>query len=336
MGLTYKEAGVDIKKGEEAVNQIKGLVKSTYNENVITDLGAFGGLFNLDLKNYDEPILAAATDGVGTKLKLAFLADKHDTIGIDLVAMSVNDLVTLGAKPLFFLDYLATGSLNVEQFNEVVTGIVQGCKEAGCALLGGETAEMPDFYKKGEYDTAGFCVGIVDKDKVIDGSKIEEGDSLIGISSNGIHSNGFSLVRKLFIKENKHNNHKFLENLLKPTRIYVKPILKIIDKFNIKGIAHITGGGLIENVPRILPEGLTAEIDITSFPTPGIFNKIKKAGKIEQKEMYKTFNMGIGMVLAVNQVDKDKVISKLKALGEKSYEIGRVTEKKEEGLTLKG
>src|SRR6056297_2248625 len=202
MGLSYKEAGVDIKKGEKAVNEIKDMVKSTYNPNVITDLGGFGGLFNLDLSDYEDPILAAATDGVGTKLKLAFLADKHDTIGIDLVAMSVNDLVTLGAKPLFFLDYLATGNLDVKQFNEVVAGIVQGCKEAGCALLGGETAEMPDFYPDGEYDTAGFCVGIVDKKEVIDGSEIKKGDTLIGISSNGIHSNGFSLVRKLFIKEN--------------------------------------------------------------------------------------------------------------------------------------
>ncbi|HMA59878.1 MAG TPA: phosphoribosylformylglycinamidine cyclo-ligase [Halanaerobiales bacterium] len=333
MGLSYKDAGVDIKKGEEAVKQINEMVKSTYNENVVTELGGFGGLFNLDLKEYNEPILAAATDGVGTKLKLAFLADKHDTIGIDLVAMSVNDLVTLGAKPLFFLDYLATGNLDVKQFNEVVAGIVQGCKEAGCALLGGETAEMPDFYPDGEYDTAGFCVGIVDKKEVIDGSEIKKGDTLIGIASNGIHSNGYSLVRKLFIKNNEENEQSLLENLLKPTKIYVKPILELIDKYNIKGIAHITGGGLKENVPRILPTGYTAEIATSTFPTPEIFKKIQKKGNIESDEMYRTFNMGLGMVLVVNKKDIDKVLKTLKELGETAYEIGEI-DKGDKGLIL--
>lgn len=333
MGLSYKEAGVDIKKGKKAVNQIKKMVKSTYNENVVTELGGFGGLFNLDLKEYEEPILAAATDGVGTKLKLAFLADKHDTIGIDLVAMSVNDLVTLGAKPLFFLDYLATGNLNVQQFNEVISGIVSGCKEAGCALLGGETAEMPDFYLQGEYDTAGFCVGIVDKKRIINGSKIKKGDKLIGIASNGIHSNGYSLVRKLFIKNNEKNEQSFLEDLLKPTKIYVKPILELIDKFNIKGIAHITGGGLIENVPRILPEGLKAKINTSSFPTPEIFKKIQKKGNIDSDEMFRTFNMGLGMVLVVSKKDKDKVIKILKELREPAYEIGEI-HKGDKGLIL--
>jgi len=335
MGLSYKEAGVDIKKGEKAVNEIKDMVKSTYNPNVITDLGGFGGLFNLDLSDYEDPILAAATDGVGTKLKLAFLADKHDTIGLDLVAMSVNDLVTLGAKPLFFLDYIATGKLNIKQYKDIMAGIVSGCRKAGCALLGGETAEMPDFYSQGEYDTAGFCVGLVDREKIIDGSQIKKGDSIIGIASNGIHSNGYSLVRKIFIKNKQSPNQKLLKKLMKPTKIYVKTILELLKKFNIKGIAHITGGGLVENVPRILPAGLSAEINTDSFITPEIFKRIQKEGKIAKKEMYKTFNMGIGMVLVVDNDEKMKIIDELDELGEKAYQLGQITENKKD-LILKG
>jgi phosphoribosylformylglycinamidine cyclo-ligase len=335
MGLSYKEAGVDIKKGEKAVQEIKEMVKSTYNPNVITDLGGFGGLFNLDISDYEDPILAAATDGVGTKLKLAFMADKHDTIGLDLVAMSVNDLVTLGAQPLFFLDYIATGKLNIDQYKDIMSGIVTGCKKADCALLGGETAEMPDFYSQGEYDTAGFCVGLVDREKIIDGSKIKKGDSLIGIASNGIHSNGYSLVRKIFIKNNKKPEQKLLQELLKPTKIYVKTILALLKRFKIKGIAHITGGGLVENVPRILPAGLSAEINTDSFITPEIFERIQKKGKIAQKEMYRTFNMGIGMVLVVDNDEKMEIIEELEEMGEKAYQLGQINENQKE-LILKG
>jgi len=336
MGYSYKDAGVDIKKGEKAVDEIKEIVKSTYNQNVITELGGFGGMYGLDLKKYNEPVLVAATDGVGTKLKLAFLTDKHDTIGIDLVAMCVNDLVTLGANPLFFLDYLATGELNIDQFKSVVTGIVEGCRKAGCALLGGETAEMPDFYKKGEYDTAGFAVGILDRSDVIDGSNIKEDDVLIGLKSNGVHSNGFSLVRKLFINQNNNSYDKdIVEELLQPTRIYVKSILSLKENFNIKGIAHITGGGLKENIPRILPDNKTAYIDTSNFDTPQIFNEIQKKGDITYEEMFRTFNMGIGMVLVVDKKIKNDVINNLNSLGETAYEIG-VIKKGKQGIVLKG
>jgi len=334
MGYSYKEAGVDIKKGEKAVDEIKDIVKSTYNPNVITELGGFGGMYGLDLKKYNEPVLVAATDGVGTKLKLAFLTNKNDTIGIDLVAMCVNDLVTLGAKPLFFLDYLATGKLNIEQFKSIVSGIVSGCKEANCALLGGETAEMPDFYKKGEYDTAGFAVGIVDRTDVIDGSTIKEDDVIIGLKSNGVHSNGFSLVRKLFI-QNKAYDNELINELLKPTRIYVNSILTLTNKFNIKGIAHITGGGIKENIPRILPDDKSAVIDINSFDTHPIFHKIQKQGNINNNEMFKTFNMGIGMAIVVDKDIKNDVLNMLSNLDETAYEIGVIKEGKKD-LIMKG
>ena len=334
MGYSYKDAGVDIKKGEKAVDEIKDIVKTTYNPNVITELGGFGGMYGLDLKKYNDPVLVAATDGVGTKLKLAFLTNKHDTIGIDLVAMCVNDLVTLGAKPLFFLDYLATGNLNIEQFKSIVAGIVKGCKEADCALLGGETAEMPDFYKKGEYDTAGFAVGILDRSDVIDGSNIQEDDVIIGLKSNGVHSNGFSLIRKLFIDNNSYDN-KLIDELLKPTRIYVNTILKIKDNYNIKGIAHITGGGLKENIPRILSDNKIAQIDVNSFEILPIFNKIQKQGKISNDEMYKTFNMGIGMVIIIDKKIKNDVLNMLNNLGETAYEIGVIKNGKKD-IIMKG
>lgn len=335
MGLSYKDAGVDIDKGNKAVEEIKDLVKSTYNPNVITDLGGFGGLFNLQVEKYNNPVLAAATDGVGTKLKLAFLDDKHDTIGIDLVAMSVNDLITLGAKPLFFLDYLATSKLDVKQFKDVVSGIVTGCKKSNCALLGGETAEMPDFYNTKEYDMAGFCVGIVDKDNIITGESIKAGDILIGLASNGIHSNGYSLIRKIFLDGVNTVKQSLLEEFLTPTRIYAKPVLSLVDEFKIKGIAHITGGGIIENIPRMIPDNLTANIDLKSFKTPMIFKKIQDVGKVKKREMYKTFNMGIGMVLAVNPEIKDEVLTNLEKIGEKAYEIGNIT-KGDEKIILKG
>ena len=335
MGLSYKDAGVDIEKGNKAVNEIKDIVKSTYNPNVITELGSFGGLFNLDLKDYEKPVLAAATDGVGTKLKLAFLSGKHKTIGIDLVAMNVNDLITLGAKPLFFLDYIATGKLSIKQHKDIIAGIAEGCRESSCALLGGETAEMPGFYKNNEYDLAGFCVGLVDKNKIIDGSKIKTGDRIIGLGSNGIHSNGYSLVRKIFINENTEIDEKLMNILMKPTKIYVDSILPLLDKYEIKGLAHITGGGVVENIPRILPEGLTAEIDINSFNTPDIFTKIKEKGKIAKDEMYKIFNMGIGMVLIVKKENTQPIINELKRFDEKPYEIGVVTKSKQK-IILRG
>jgi phosphoribosylformylglycinamidine cyclo-ligase len=335
MGLSYKDAGVDVEKGNQAVEEIKDVVKSTYNPNVITELGSFGGLYNLDLSEYKNPVLAASTDGVGTKLKLAFLSNNHKTIGIDLVAMNVNDLITMGAKPLFFLDYIATGKLSIEQYKDIISGIAVGCREASCALLGGETAEMPDFYKNNEYDLAGFCVGIVDKKRIIDGSKIKSGDKLIGLSSNGIHSNGYSLVRKIFINQSKKLNKNLINTLMEPTKIYVDSISPLLDKYDIKGLAHITGGGLIENIPRILPEGLTAEVEINSFHTPDIFNKIKTKGKVDQSEMYKTFNMGIGMVLVVKKEEVKSVINELTQFNEKAYEIGVVTKNKN-GIILKG
>ncbi|MCF8000282.1 MAG: phosphoribosylformylglycinamidine cyclo-ligase [Halanaerobiales bacterium] len=335
MGLSYKDTGVDIDKGKKAVEEIKDIAMSTYNPNVITELGSFGGLFNLDLKNYENPVLAAAADGVGTKLKLAFLSGMHKTIGIDLVAMNVNDLITLGAKPLFFLDYIATGKLSIKQYKDIIVGIAEGCRESSCALLGGETAEMPDFYKNNEYDIAGFCVGLVDKNKIIDGSEIKPGDRIIGLGSNGIHSNGYSLVRKIFINQNTEIDEKLMNILMKPTKIYVDSILPLLDKYEIKGLAHITGGGVVENIPRILPEGLTAEIDINSFNTPDIFTKIKENGKVAKDEMYKTFNMGIGMVLIVKKENTQSIINELKRFDEKPYEIGVVTKNKQR-IILRG
>ena len=335
MGLSYKETGVDVQKGQKAVEEIKEVVKSTYNPNVITELGGFAGVFQLDTDNYQKPMLIASTDGVGTKLKLAFLANKHHTVGIDLVAMSVNDLITLGAEPLFFLDYLAVDKLDIEQFKAVVGGIANGCRQAGCALLGGETAEMPNFYNKGEYDMAGFCVGIVERNKIIDGSNIKKGDILIGLKSSGIHSNGYSMIRKIFFDNNGKVGQKLIERFLTPTKIYVNTIRSITKKFEIKGIANITGGGLIENIPRILPKNLYAEVEITSFETPQIFKIIQKKGNVKKSEMYKTFNMGVGMVLVINRGDKEAVLEKLKKLDETAFKIGEICSDKQ-GVILKG
>lgn len=328
--ITYKKAGVDIDEGDRFVSLISPMVKKTFRPGVMTDIGSFGALFNLDIKKYKEPVLVSGTDGVGTKLKIAFMMDKHDTVGIDLVAMCVNDILTLGAEPLFFLDYFATGKLRSEKASEVVKGIAEGCKESGCALIGGETAEMPGFYTEEEYDLAGFAVGVVDKPAIVDGSKIQEGDAVIGIASSGIHSNGYSLVRKVLfdvanIKPDDHVpelNMKLGEELLKPTRIYVKAFNAVKEKIGIKGMAHITGGGITGNLPRIIRDGLTAVIKKDSWPVPPIFSLVKKHGNVPDDDMRKTFNMGIGYIMIVNEKDSETALACLKDNGFKAYRIG--------------
>lgn len=329
---TYKDAGVDIAAGNRFVDLIKPLVKQTARPEVLTDIGGFGGLFSLNNDKYKHPTLVAATDGVGTKLKIAFLLDKHDTIGIDLVAMCVNDIIVQGAEPLFFLDYLATAKLAPEQAVEVIKGIAAGCKQANCALLGGETAEMPGMYSGGEYDLAGFSVGVVDRENIIDGSTITIGDQIIGIASSGLHSNGFSLARKIFLdtlnldldaQPEELDNPLGIE-LLTPTRIYVKTILNLIRDFQIKGIAHITGGGLLENIPRILPNNCQAIIKRDSWEKPAIFEMLRRGGNISEAEMYRTFNYGIGMVLVVSPKETDDVIGRLAGLDEQACLIGEI------------
>lgn len=330
--LTYEEAGVSIDKGNETVEKIKPFVKSTFRKEVLTDLGGFGGLFALDKDKYEEPVLVSGTDGVGTKLKLAFTMDKHDTIGIDAVAMCVNDIIVTGAEPLFFLDYLAVGKLEPDKVAQVVKGIAQGCKEAGCALIGGETAEMPGFYPEGEYEIAGFAVGIVDKKKIINGKDIKEGDLVLGLPSSGLHSNGFSLARKVLFERGVLKTDSYLGGmgrslgniLLEPTKIYVKTILELLEKAEIKGLAHITGGGLIENIPRVLPEGLAAQIDADTFPKPEIFEFIQNIGLVDDEEMYRVFNMGIGMVIIASPEEADKIEAACKDLDEDIYRIGKI------------
>lgn len=330
--VTYKDAGVDIDAGNRFVQMIKPLVKSTSRPEVLTDIGGFGGLFSLQAGKYEKPTLVASTDGVGTKLKIAFLMDKHDTVGIDLVAMCVNDIVVQGAEPLFFLDYLATGKLAPEKAVEIVKGIAEGCVQAGCALIGGETAEMPGFYSEGEYDLAGFTVGVVDNSKIIDGSSITVGDRIIGIASSGLHSNGYSLARKIFfermglgIDSSVDGLERSLgEELLTPTRIYVKAILNLLRDFQIKGMAHITGGGIVENVPRVLPRFCQAVIEKNSWPKPPIFEIMMEAGNIEPLEMYRTFNYGIGMVLVVPEKEADEVMVRLSGLKENAFLIGEI------------
>ena len=334
MAISYKDSGVDVTRGYKAVELMKKHVKSTYNENVLGDIGSFGGFFSIAGEKMEEPILVAGTDGVGTKLKYAFLLDKHDTIGIDAVAMCVNDIVCQGAKPLFFLDYYACGRLYPEAEAEVVKGIAEGCRQAGCALIGGETAEMPGFYPDGEYDLAGFAVGIVDKKKVINGKSIKAGDVLVGIKSTGVHSNGYSLVRKLFGDENKAELEKYDERLgatvaevlLKPTKIYVKSILSLLEKVEVKGIAHITGGGFIENIPRILPEGVSAEIVKNSYEVPPVFKVMQEKAEITDEQIYNTFNMGIGMIVCVSPENVDATLASLKESGEDVCVVGKVVE----------
>ena len=330
--VTYKDSGVDIAAGNNFVNLIKPLVKATTRPEVLADIGGFGGLFALNTSKYKNPVLVSGTDGVGTKLKLAFLADRHDTVGIDLVAMCVNDIIVQGAEPLFFLDYLATGKLLPEKGAEIVKGIAEGCKQAGCALIGGETAEMPGFYSDGEYDVAGFTVGVVDRDNIIDGSSISVGNKLIGIASSGLHSNGYSLARTLIFEclglsindEFPGGSGSVADVLLTPTRIYVRSILNLLKDFSIKGIAHITGGGLLENVPRVLPKGCQANIHTDRWERPNLFTVLQKAGNVERDEMYRTFNMGIGMVLVVAENQVEEIIDRLKGLGEMAWVIGDI------------
>jgi phosphoribosylformylglycinamidine cyclo-ligase len=331
----YKKAGVDIAAGNEAVERMKKHVKRTYRPEVLAELGGFGGLFSVNKEKYEEPVLVSGTDGVGTKLKLAFAMDKHDTIGIDAVAMCVNDIIVQGAEPLFFLDYLACDKVVPEKIEAIVAGISEGCVQAGCSLIGGETAEMPGMYGEGEYDIAGFTVGIVDRPKMIDGSTIAAGDAVIGFASSGIHSNGFSLVRRLLLEEaglslqqqlDELDGAKLGDVLLEPTRIYVKSALKLIEQVNVKGMAHITGGGFIENIPRVLPEGVNVDIAYGSWPILPIFGLMQEKGGITNRDMFTTFNMGIGLVVVVPADQAEQALSVAAELGEKAYRIGTVTE----------
>lgn len=330
---TYREAGVDVEAGYESVKLMKNHVKRTFRPEVMTELGGFGGLFSLDKSKYEQPVLVSGTDGVGTKLKVAFLTDKHDTVGIDCVAMCVNDIVCSGAEPLFFLDYIAVGKNYPEKVAQIVKGVADGCVMSGCSLIGGETAEMPGFYPVDEYDLAGFTVGIVDKNKIIDGKKIKAGDKLIGLPSSGIHSNGYSLVRKL-INPTENNLKEYVEKLgctlgeelLKPTKIYVKTILDLIEKFEIKGISHITGGGFIENIPRMIPEGLRVKIQKGTWPVLPIFDLLRDLGNMADKDIFNTFNMGVGMILAVDAQKAEEIITYLDSQGEKAYLIGSIAE----------
>jgi phosphoribosylformylglycinamidine cyclo-ligase len=336
--MKYKDAGVNIDEGNKFVKMIKSFAEKTIKEGVLQGIGGFAALY--EIKNYKNPVLVSSTDGVGTKLKIAFMMDKHDTIGIDLVAMCVNDVIVVGAKPLFFLDYFATGKLESEKAIEVIKGITEGCQIAGCSLIGGETAELPGFYKEGEYDLAGFCVGIAEKEEIIDTSFIKEGDVIIGLPSSGVHSNGYSLVRKVFFEENKFSVDTYVpdlgktlgEELLTPTKIYVKSVAAL-KGLNIKGMAHITGGGFIENIPRILEKGLSAKIERGSWEVPVIFNLIRKLGNIEEKEMYRTFNMGIGMVVIVDKEEISFALKRLEEAGEKAFVVGEIV-KGEDGVLL--
>ena len=338
--LTYKDAGVDTKEGEKAVNLMKPYVKKTFNENVLTGLGGFGSLFKLDVAGIKEPILVSGTDGVGTKLKIAFLMDKHDTVGIDCVAMCVNDVLCQGAKPLFFLDYIATGKVKAEKIADIVKGIADGCVQGKSALVGGETAEMPDFYADGEYDMAGFSVGVVDKDKMITGQNIVKGNKIIGIASSGIHSNGYSLVRKVFFDKMKMPVSQYVEELgmtlgealLTPTRIYANACDAVLGKHSVNGIIHITGGGFFENIPRIIPEGLGVKVNLGTWRVLPIFSYIQKCGNIEDKEMFSTYNMGVGMMMIVDEKEADAVVKVLRDAGETADIIGEIVEGN--GVTL--
>lgn len=332
--LTYKESGVNIEEGYKSVKLIKDLVKQTYSKYVLNGLGSFAGMVELP-EGYKKPVLISGTDGVGTKLDIACKKKKYDTVGIDCVAMCVNDILCHGAKPLFFLDYIACGSLDANVSSDLVKGVTEGCLQSDCALVGGETAEMPGFYKEGDYEIAGFAVGIADKDEIIDGSKIEVGDKIIGIASSGIHSNGFSLVRKIFTDlDMEFEGQEVWKNLIVPTKIYVKPVLKLMEQFEIRGMAHITGGGFIENTPRMFNgRELTAVIKKDSYKVPSIFEKMIEMG-VDREHMYNTFNMGIGFMLAVKAEDAENVIKALKEMGEEAYEVGYVTSGGE-GVCLK-
>ena len=315
MPINYKDAGVDVANGQKEVELIKKLVEKTQSENVLSKLGGFSGLFSLENLNIKNPVLVSGTDGVGTKVMLAQMMDKHDTIGIDCVAMCVNDILCQGAKPLFFLDYIACGKLVPEKMEKIVKGVADGCLQANSSLIGGETAEMPGLYKENDYDLAGFCVGIVDREKIITGEKIKKGDHIFGLRSSGIHSNGYSLVRKIVLEKEKLSLDEKIEGLdtslgeelLKPTKIYVKEILALLEKIEINGLSHITGGGFYENIPRMIPDGLCAKIDVRNIPLPKIFSLLEKWGELDKKDMYETFNMGVGIVFAVDKKDIDLV-----------------------------
>ncbi len=329
---SYKQAGVDITAGYKAVDLMKAHIAKTMTSGVCSDIGGFGGLFELDLTGIQKPVLVSGTDGVGTKLKIAFIMDKHDTVGIDCVAMCVNDIICCGAKPLFFLDYIACGKNVPERIADIVKGVADGCVQSGAALIGGETAEMPGFYPIDEYDLAGFSVGVVDKEKILDNKSMCEGDVIIALPSSGVHSNGFSLVRKVFDVENEDitkpepalGGKSVGEVLLAPTKIYVMPMLALFDKVKVKGISHITGGGFYENIPRSIPDGLCARIDRASVRVLPIFDLIAKKGNIPERDMFNTFNMGVGMSVVVSASDADKALEKLKANGEDAYIIGNV------------
>ncbi|MDF2633588.1 MAG: phosphoribosylformylglycinamidine cyclo-ligase [Pelosinus sp.] len=341
--LTYRDAGVDIDAGNKAVDLMKKHVRSTYRPEVLGDIGGFGGLFALDVAKYRQPVLVSGTDGVGTKLCIAFMADKHDTIGQDAVAMCVNDILVQGAEPLFFLDYLAVGKLAPEQVAAIVSGIAGACLESGCSLIGGETAEMASFYKNGEYDIGGFAVGVAERSKLITGQSIQPGDVLIGLPSSGLHSNGYSLVRKICFDIKEMDINQFIpelgktlgEELLIPTKLYPKACLPLIEKFEIKGMVHITGGGFYENIPRVLPDGCGVEVDTQSWPKPPVFALLQQWGNVAWSEMYRTFNMGLGMILVVPPSEVQKVQDDLTARGEASYVIGQVTQGTKETV-LKG
>ena len=334
MSEAYKNAGVDIAAGNEAVERMKKHVKRTFRPEVMTDLGGFGALFGLNKDKYEEPVLVSGTDGVGTKLKIAFAMDKHDTIGIDAVAMCVNDIVVQGAEPLFFLDYLACDKVVPEKIEAIVAGIAEGCSQSGCALIGGETAEMPGMYGEGEYDIAGFTVGVVDKRKIVNGSTVAPGDTVIGLASSGVHSNGFSLVRKLLLEEAGYGlqdtlpelgGQKLGDVLLTPTKLYVKPVLSLLEQVDVKGMAHITGGGFIENIPRVLPEGVNVEIESGSWPILPIFELLQQKGSVSSRDMFTTFNMGIGLVIIVAADQVEAALQTLREAGESPYVIGKVT-----------
>jgi len=333
--LTYRDAGVDIDAADRFVESVKTIVKPTFRPEVISSIGGFGGMFALNKQKYENPVLVSSTDGVGTKLRVASMMNKHDTIGIDLVAMCVNDIIVQGAEPIFLLDYISIGKINHEILENVLTGIADGCKQAGCALIGGETAEMPSFYSDGEYDVAGFVVGIADKEKIIDGSSITVGDKIIGIASSGIHSNGFSLVRKVFFDSLRLSHDDYVdelgctvgEELIKPTKIYVKTILNIIRDFQVNAIAHITGGGLADNIVRILSKGCRANINLGSWDVLPVFDFLKNKGNVDEEDMLRTFNNGIGMVLIVPSEDADEIMLRLNGLGEKAFIIGEIESK---------
>ena len=331
--LTYKDSGVDITKGNQLIERIKPIAKSTFRPGVLAGLGGFGAMFEIPLDKYKNPVLISGTDGVGTKLKVAEMLNKHDTIGIDLVAMCVNDLIVQGAEPLFFLDYFATGSLNPDIATSVIEGIGEGCRQSGCSLIGGETAEMPGMYSGEDYDLAGFCVGIAEKSRIIDGSKVSEGDHIVALGSSGPHSNGYSLIRKVLEKSTPTNEQ--LNSLIEPTRIYVRSILSLLNTLPVHAISHITGGGLLENIPRVLPDHLAAKLDPASWTQPEIFQWLQNQGNIATSEMYRVLNCGVGMIVVISKESSNEAINHLNSCGENAWLIGEVVRFDGEQVVIK-